>query len=152
MAICLMQAHGNPMATFQCAMQFVACAKEKCNEVEVTLVSNGDVIEKLKEVKTISCVALLISLKKPFSLQPSLIRFSSKSRIIAKLILCDINMYNSNGSCIFLQCKEANDKCMAGADSIKAKAMCYMTYGVCIGKDLAECAGPVSNSPQKSFS
>merc|ERR1719334_229273 len=40
------------------------------------------------------------------------------------------------------ECKEANEKCMAGADSIKAKAMCYMTYGVCIGKDLAECAGP----------
>jgi len=89
MAICLMGAHGNPLKTFQCAMEFVACAKSKCDvAVEVTAVSNGDVIEKLKE------------------------------------------------------CKEANDKCMSGAGGIKEKAMCYMSYGVCIGKDLAACAGP----------
>merc|ERR1712183_1108574 len=88
MAICLMGAHGNPLKTFQCAMEFVACAKSKCDVVETTAVSNGDVIEKLKE------------------------------------------------------CKEANDKCMSGAGGIKEKGMCYMSYGVCIGKDLAECAGP----------
>merc|ERR1719320_1632368 len=40
------------------------------------------------------------------------------------------------------QCKEANDKCMVGASSIKDKATCYMSYGLCIGKDLAKCAGP----------
>merc|ERR1712042_250889 len=39
-------------------------------------------------------------------------------------------------------CTEANDKCIAQADGIKAKALCYMSYGVCIGKNLAECAGP----------
>jgi coenzyme F420-reducing hydrogenase gamma subunit len=40
------------------------------------------------------------------------------------------------------ECKEANDKCMAGALSMKDKATCYMGYGMCIGKDLAACAGP----------
>jgi len=40
------------------------------------------------------------------------------------------------------ECKEANDKCMGAAASLKDKAECYMTYGVCIGKDLAICAGP----------
>jgi len=89
MAFCMMSAKGDPMATFQCAMDFVACAKSKCNvEEEVTAVSNDDIIEKMK------------------------------------------------------QCKEANDKCMVGASSIKDKATCYMSYGLCIGKDLAKCAGP----------
>jgi len=89
MAMCMMGAAGNPIKTLQCAMEFVACAKEKCNVAEeITAVSNGDIIEKFKV------------------------------------------------------CKEANDKCMSQADGIKAKALCYMSYGVCIGKDLAQCAGP----------
>merc|ERR1711872_1039026 len=68
-------AHVNPLQTFQCALQFVACAKSKCDTaVEVTAVSNDDIIEKMK------------------------------------------------------QCKEANDKCMAQADGIKAKAFCCMCW------------------------
>ena len=47
MAICLMGAHGNPLKTFQCAMEFVACAKSKC---DVAAVSNGDGFEELKKV------------------------------------------------------------------------------------------------------
>merc|ERR1719334_1381453 len=89
MAICLMSAHGNPLKTVQCAMEFVACAKSKCNTAEeITALSTGGIIEKLKE------------------------------------------------------CKEANERCLAGADGIKEKALCFLSYGVCIGKDLAACAGP----------
>jgi len=93
MAICLLGAHGNPMKTIACAVNFIRCAKAHCQEdvgavVTSTAIANNDAVEKMK------------------------------------------------------QCKIANDKCLEGGASIQHKAICYMSYGVCIGKDLAECSAP----------